>query len=53
MLSFPSYRESWERKKAWYEANGFLPQLITSEDGPDGRIDVVEIERTARRRILE
>lgn len=53
MLSVPSYCESWERKKAWYEANGFLSQLVTSEDGPDGRIDASEIERTARRRILE
>jgi hypothetical protein len=52
MLSVPSYRESWKRKKAWYEANGFTPQLITFEDGPDGRIDAPEIERTARRRIL-
>jgi exodeoxyribonuclease V alpha subunit len=52
MLSVPSYRESWERKKVWYEANGFIPQLVTSEDGPDGRIDASEIERTARQRIL-
>ncbi|MFV8749880.1 AAA family ATPase [Nannocystaceae bacterium ST9] len=52
MLSVPSYRESWERKRAWYEANGFLPQVVTSEEGPDGRIDAAEIEQTARRRIL-
>jgi hypothetical protein len=52
MLSVPSYRESWERKKAWYEANGFAGRLITSEDGPDGRIDAIEIERIARQRIL-
>jgi len=52
MLSVPSYRQSWERKKAWYEANGFAGQLITSEDGPDGRIDAIEIEHIARQRIL-
>jgi hypothetical protein len=52
MLSVPSYRESWERKEAWYEANGFTAQLVTSEDGADGSIDASEIERTARRRIL-
>ncbi len=52
MLSVPSYRESWERKKTWYESNGFTAQLVTSEDGPDRRIDASEIERTARRRIL-
>lgn len=34
------------------EANGFASQLITLEDGPDGRIDALVIERTARRRIL-
>ena len=34
MLSVPSYREAWERKRQWYEDNGFLDQVITSEDGP-------------------
>lgn len=52
MLSVPSYKEAWDRKRQWYEDNGFLDQVITSVDGPDGSIDAVEIERTARRRIL-
>lgn len=52
MLSVPSYRASWERKKAWYERNGYIDQLITSEDGEDGSIDASEIERIARERIL-
>lgn len=52
MLSVPSYKESWDRKRQWYEDNGFLDQVITSVDGPDGSIDAAEIERTARRRIL-
>jgi hypothetical protein len=52
MLSVPSYRESWERKEEWYKANGFEKRLITSKDGPDGRIDASEIERIVRERIL-
>ena len=53
MLTVPDYREAWERKRKWYEANGYADRLITSEDGPDGSIDASEIERIARQRILE
>jgi hypothetical protein len=53
MLNVQSYREAWERKRKWYEANGYADRLITSEDGPDGSIDAAEIERIARERILE
>jgi len=52
MLSVPSYREQWERKREWYEVNGYAEQLITSEDSPDGGIDSSDIEKTARQRIL-
>jgi len=52
MLSVPSYREQWERKRQWYKDNGYAARLITSEDGPDGGIDALEIERIARKRIL-
>lgn len=52
MLSVPSYKEAWDRKRQWYEDNGFLDFVITSEDGPDGSIDAAEIERIARRRIF-
>ncbi|MBA2244937.1 MAG: AAA family ATPase [Gemmatimonadetes bacterium] len=52
MLSVPSYREAWERKRRWYENHGWLDRLITSEDRPDGGIDAAEIERIARGRIL-
>lgn len=52
MLSVPSYREQWERKRKWYEDNGYLSKVITSEDGPDGSIAVPDIERSARDRIL-
>jgi len=53
MLNVPSYREAWERKRQWYEDNGYADRLITSEDGPDGSIDAASIERTARQRILK
>ncbi|WP_235271877.1 AAA family ATPase [Methanosarcina mazei] len=52
MLSVPSYRQSWERKRAWYRENGYEDQLITSEDGPDGSINVTKIEEIARKKIL-
>ena len=53
MLSVPSYREAWDRKRQWFEDNGFLDRVITSEDGADGSIDAAEIERIARKRILQ
>ena len=53
MLTVPSYREAWERKRKWYESNGYAARLVTSEDGPDGGIDAAQIERIARARILE
>ena len=53
MLSVPSYEEAWERKKAWYQSNGWLDQVVTSEDGSDGSINVPTNERTAGDRILD
>ena len=52
MLSVPSYREAWDRKRKWYEDNGYLDRIITSEDGADGSINAAEIERNARKAIL-
>jgi exodeoxyribonuclease V alpha subunit len=52
MLSVPSYKEAWERKRQWYEDNGFLDRVITSEDGLDGSIDAAAIDRIARKKIL-
>jgi exodeoxyribonuclease V alpha subunit len=52
MPSVPSYKEAWDRKRQWYEDNGFLGQLIMSVDGPGGSIDAAEIAHTARRGIL-
>ena len=53
MLSIPSYAAAWERKKTWYQRNGWLTMVITSEDGSDGSIDVPSIERIAKERILD
>jgi exodeoxyribonuclease V alpha subunit len=53
MLTLPSYREAWERKKVWYEDNGYAKRLITSQDGPDGSINAEEIEQVARQRIID
>lgn len=52
MLDVVSYQESWERKRSWYAANGYLESVITSRDGPDGSIHVPEIEALIRERIL-
>ena len=39
MLSKPSYRIHWEKKKAWYEKHGFAQNLITTseEEGFDSK----------------
>jgi hypothetical protein len=38
-------RRSWERKKKWYQENGYVEHLITSQDGPDGSIDSKTIDK--------
>ena len=53
MLTLPSYRDAWERKRIWYEANGYAGRLIISRDGLDGSIDAEGIERLVRERILQ
>ena len=53
MLTVPAYREQWERKRQWYEQNGYSNRLITSEESPGGRIDASRIERIARSCIVE
>lgn len=52
MLSVPSYADAWHRKEAWYERQGWGSRVLTSQDGPDGSIDALAIENTARSRIL-
>lgn len=53
MLALPSYRDAWERKRAWYEANGYADRLIVSRDSLGGGIDAEAIEQLARERILQ
>lgn len=53
MLNLPHYRQAWERKRKWYEENGYADQLLTSEDGEDGSIDAEKIKKIARSNILE
>jgi len=53
MLQLPAYRARWERKLAWYRANGILPReegegengtLIVTRDDEQGGIDSAKIE---------
>ena len=48
MLDRESYRRSWARKKAFYEANGFHvgENLFTTVDKPGGGIDSRDIRKT-------
>jgi exodeoxyribonuclease V alpha subunit len=52
MLNTPSYAADWQRKQTWYEQNGYTSRVLTSDNGPDGSIDVPAIERKIRERIL-
>lgn len=52
MLNVESYRKEWEQKEKWYNDNKLVKQLITSQDGSDGSIDSLTIQKTARERIL-
>ena len=52
MLGDPEYRRDWERKKKWYEENGYDEILIVSKDGSDGSIDSKEIESLAKKKIM-
>ncbi len=53
MLDLSTYRQRWDKKRAWYEANGFSDRLIISKDGAGGSIDEREMARIAEERILQ
>jgi len=53
MLNLPSYMRDWMQKKKWYEKHNLLGKVITSQDGPDGAIDSIDIEKIAKDRILK
>ena len=50
MLDRPGYRAAWERKKVWYEVNGFAEglDLFTTAD-EDGALDSAQIVQVAER----
>ncbi len=52
MLSLPTYKQDWLRKKNWYESHGQLENVITSQENDEGGIDSLEIEKIARERVL-
>lgn len=50
MLSRPTYRRSWERKKEWYRQKGFEEgdRLFVTYDDDRGGLDASEVKRVAR-----
>lgn len=51
MMTKPSYREDWEIKQAWYEANGFVlgKNLFTTEDDSRGGLDSSDVREIAEK----
>jgi len=51
MLALPAYAQGWERKQAWYAANGFVEgeTLFTTADDEQGGLDSTVVEAVARR----
>lgn len=49
MLTTPNYRERWNAKLAWYEANGYTQgvDLFITRDGADGSLDSQRLRKTA------
>jgi len=51
MLADPGYKRAWEKKLAWYEANGVTEaggaraRLVITRDGLDGSIDAAGIKQ--------
>ncbi|MEO3890923.1 hypothetical protein [Nonomuraea sp. B5E05] len=61
MIESPAYRQTWERKEAWYRSGGILPvedgsvhegSLILTTDNLDG-VDVPQWTELARKVIGE
>lgn len=51
MLARPEYREGWEWKRRWYDANGYSEgvNLFTSQDDERGGLNSQELEPIAER----
>ena len=52
MLDVQTYARKWQRKRRWYEENGYLDRLITSAVDASGGLDAGAISERARRRII-
>lgn len=62
MMFDPAYRERWQRKLQWYQAQGILPYeqgggpngtIITSQDSDQGGIDSEAIENLIKQILLQ
>lgn len=53
MLDQTTYKQRWEKKRAWYEKSDYAGRLIVSKDGAGGSLDEQEIARIARERIID
>ncbi len=51
MLTVPSYKQDWQKKLSFYEANGFKlgVNLFVTEDKENGAIDSIEIEQVIKK----
>lgn len=51
MMTRDDYRRDWERKRAWYEANGFVTgeNLFTTEDDEQGGLDSRAVKKVAEK----
>lgn len=50
MLNQPVYAQGWEKKRAWYEKNGFTEghNLFTTRDDEQGGLDSRKVEQVAK-----
>ena len=53
MLDRADYQARWKKKKAWYEANGYAQQLITSEESATEGLRADILGNIAQTRILK
>lgn len=51
MMTRDDYRRDWERKREWYEKNGFVigENLFTTEDDEHGGLDSKAVRKVAER----
>lgn len=49
MLGDPSYHDSWEEKRHWYEQNGYIlgTNMFITQDDERGGLDSVAVRKLA------